>query len=113
LRRCPFAAVLSRCRPLSYRVAVVHRERVAAVHLAPTATTTGDHQNAAVALLNLFQEGTAEDELIVGLDSLSIGDVDDNSMEDQLVDGNSTDGKATDGDAADGDILVTSQHFNV
>jgi len=57
-----------------------------------------------VALLDLFQEGTAEDELIVGLDSLSIGDADDNSMEDQLADGNATDGNATDGDAADGDM---------
>ena len=57
-----------------------------------------------MALLDLFQEGTAEDELIVGLVSLSIGDADDNSMEDQLADGDATDGNATDGDAADGDM---------
>ena len=69
-----------------------------------TATTTGDHQNVAVALLDLFQEGTAEDELIVGLDSLSIGDADYNSMENQLADGNATDGNTKDGDAADGDM---------
>jgi len=93
-----------RRRPLSYRVALVHCECVAAVHLASTATTTGDHQNAAVALLDLFQEGAAEDELIVGLDSLSIGNADDNSMKDPLADGDATDGNATDGDAADGDM---------
>ena len=57
-----------------------------------------------MALLDLFQEGTAEDELIVGLDSLSIGDADDNSMEDQLADGNAIDGNAKDGDVADGDM---------
>ncbi len=51
--------------------------RAAAVHLALTATTTGDHQNTAEALLGLFQEGTANDELIVGLDSLSIGNTND------------------------------------
>jgi len=57
-----------------------------------------------VALLDLFQEGTVKDELIVGLDSLSIGDADDNIMEDQLADGDATDGNATDGDTADGDM---------
>jgi len=57
-----------------------------------------------VALLDLFQEGTTKDELTVGLDSLSIGDADDNSLEDQLADGDAADGNATDGDAADGDM---------
>jgi hypothetical protein len=98
--------------PLSYRAAVVHRDRAAivhrdraaAVHLASTATTTGDHQYATVALLSLFQEGTADDELIVGLDSLSIGDADDNSMEDPFSDGDATDGHAPDGHAPDGDM---------
>jgi len=98
-RRRPFAAVLSCRRPLSYHVAVVHRECVAAI-----LHNTVDHQNAAVALLGLFQEGTANDELIVGLDSLSIGNADDNSMKDPLADGDATDGNATDGDAADGDM---------
>ena len=88
--------------PLSYCVTV--RCPIVSPSLASTATTTGDHRNAAVVLLNLFQEGTAEDELIVGLDSLSIGNADDNSMEDQLADGDATDGNATDGDAADGDM---------
>jgi len=105
-RRRPFAAVLSRRRLLSYRVAFVHRERVTAVHIASTANTTGDHQNAAVALLDLFQESTAEDELIVGLDSLFIGDTDDNSMEDQLADGNATDGDVSDGDMEDGEATM-------
>jgi hypothetical protein len=90
--------------PLSYRSAVVHRDRAAAVHLTSTATTTGDHQNAAVALLGLFQEGTADNELIVGLDSLSIGDADDNNMDDLFSDGDVADGHATDGNAADGDM---------
>jgi len=98
--------------PLSYRAAVVHRDRAAivhrdraaAVHLASTATTTGDHQYATVALLSLFQEGTADDELIVGLDSLSIGDADDNNMDDLFSDGDVADGHATDGNAADGDM---------
>jgi len=98
------AAVLSCRRQLSYRITIVHCERVYAIHLASTVTTTGNHQNAAVALLDLFQEGTAEDELIVGLDSLSIGDADDNSMEDQLADGDATDGNVIDGDTADGDM---------
>jgi hypothetical protein len=40
--------------------------------------------------------------LIVGLDSLSIGDADDNSMEDPLADGNAADGNAADGNATDG-----------
>jgi hypothetical protein len=91
--------------PLSYCTAVVHRNRAAAVYLVSTATTTGDHQNAAEALLGLFQESTPDNEsLIVGLDSLSIGDADDNSMEDPLADGNAADGNATDGDMADGDM---------
>jgi hypothetical protein len=89
---------------LSYRAAIIHRDRAIAVHLASTATTTGDHQNAAVALLGLFQEGTADDELIVGLVSLSIGDDDDNSMQDPLADGDVTDGNTTDVDTADGDM---------
>ncbi len=38
------------------------------------------------------------------MDSLSIDDADDNSMEDPLADGDATDGNATDGDAADGDM---------
>jgi hypothetical protein len=42
--------------------------------------------------------------LIVGLDSLSIGTADDNSMEDQLADGDVTDGNATYGYAADNDM---------
>jgi hypothetical protein len=91
--------------PLSYRGAVVHRDRATVVHLTSTATTTGDHQNVTEALLGLFQEGTPNDEsLIVGLDSLSIGDTDDNSMEDPLADGDAADGNATDGDAADGNM---------
>ena len=65
---------------------------------------TGDDQNAAVTLLGLFQESTTDDELIVGLDSLSIGNANDYSMEDPLADGDATDGNATDGDAADGDM---------
>ena len=69
-----------------------------------TATTTGDHQYATVALLSLFQDGTADDELIVGLDSLSIGDADDNSMEDPFSDGDVTDGHAPGGHAPDGDM---------
>ena len=100
-RRRPFAAVLSCRRPLSDCIAVVHRERVAAI-----LHHTGDHQNAAVALLGLFQKGTADDELIVGFDSLSIGNSDDISMEDTLADGDATDGNATDGDTADGDMEV-------
>jgi hypothetical protein len=40
--------------------------------------------------------------LIVGLDSLSIGEADDNSMEDPLADGNAADGNAADGNATDG-----------
>ena len=62
-----------------------------------------------MALLDLFQEGTAEDELIVGLDSLSIGNADDNSMDDQFADGDATDGNATDGDMADGDMEGTER----
>ena len=57
-----------------------------------------------MALLGLFQEGTADDELIVGLVSLSIGDDDDNSMQDPLADGDVTDGNTTDVDTADGDM---------
>ncbi len=83
----------------------VHCDRSTAVHLALTATTTGDHQNAAEALLALFQEGTPNNEsLIVGLDSLSIGDADENSMEDPLADGDAVDSNATDSNAADGDM---------
>ena len=74
------------------------------IHLALTATTTCDHQNAAEALLGLFHEGTTDDELIVGLDSLSIVDADDDSMDDPAADGNAADGNAADGDAADSDM---------
>jgi hypothetical protein len=98
IHRCPIvspSAVLSRRRrPSRTRH---HRPSCIDFH------HTGNHQNAAVALLGLFQEGTADDELIVGLDSLSIGDADDNSMEDPLTDGDATDGNAADGNAADGD----------
>jgi hypothetical protein len=99
IRRCPIvspSAVISRRHcPLRTR-----RRRPSCVDF----HHTGVHQNAAVALLGLFQEGTANDELIVGLDSLSIGEADENSMEDPLADGDETDGNATDGDAADGDM---------
>jgi hypothetical protein len=82
-------------RPLS--------NRAATVHLALTATTTGIHQNATEALLGLFQKGTAKNELvvIVGLDSLSIGDTDDDSMEDPAADGDAADGNTADGDMED------------
>ncbi len=50
----------------------------------------------------IHKKMAADDELIVGLDSLSIGDADDNSMEDTLTDGDATDGNAADGNAADG-----------
>jgi hypothetical protein len=72
--------------------------RDAAVHLSLTAATTAHaHQIAAEALLGLVlgvttdvelvqEEGTADDELIVGLiDSLFIGDSNDKSMEDPVV----------------------------
>ena len=86
----------------------------AAVHLSLTAATTaGAHQFAAEALLGLVPEatanvefvqgeGTADDELIVGLiDSLSIGDSNNKSMEDPA--GDAADGNGADGDKADGD----------
>ena len=67
IRRCPIvspSAVISRRHcPLRTR-----RRRPSCVDF----HHTGVHQNAAVALLGLFQEGTADDELIVGLDSLSL-----------------------------------------
>jgi hypothetical protein len=48
------------------------------------------------------EEGSADNELIVGLiDSLSIGDSDDESMEDPA--GDTADGNGADGDEADGD----------
>ena len=57
-----------------------------------------------MALLGLFQEDTANVELIAGLVSLSIGNDDDNSMEDPLADGDATDGNTTYVGAADGDM---------
>ncbi len=81
-----------------------------------TTTTAHAHQIAAEALLGLVpeattnvefvqEEGAADDKLIVGLiDSLSIGDSDDESMEDpagDAADGNGADGNETDGDRED------------
>jgi hypothetical protein len=77
------------------------------------ATTARAHQIAVEALLGLVpeatanvefvqEEGTADDELIVGfIDSLSIGDSDNKSMEDPA--GNAADGNGADGGEADGD----------
>ena len=61
-----------------------------------------------MALLDLFQESTAKDELIVGLESLFIGNTDDNSMEYQLADGSATYGDAADGDMEDGEATMNS-----
>jgi len=81
--------------------------------LPPHTTTAHAHQIAAEALLGLVleatanvefvqEEGTANDDLIVGLiDSLSIGDSDNESMEDPA--GDAADGNGADGDEADGD----------
>ena len=77
-----------------------------------SATTARAHQIAAEALPGLVpeatadveflqEEDTADDELIVGLiDSLSIGDSKDKSMEDPA--GDAADGNGADGDKADG-----------
>jgi hypothetical protein len=85
----------------------------ASIYLALTAATTAcAHQIAAEALLGLIpeatadvefiqEEGTANNELIVGLiDSLSIGDSNNKSMEDPA--GNAADGNGADGNKADG-----------
>jgi len=54
----------------------------------------GNQQTAAEALLGLFHEEGTADELVVGLDSLSLGDhADDDSFEDP-ADGNMFDGDA-------------------
>jgi hypothetical protein len=121
-----------RHRPSIVRAAAIHRSFAppisivippppinhdAAVHLSLTvATTARVHQIAAEALLGLVpeatadvefvqEEGSADDELIVGLiDSLSIGDSDDKSMEDpvgDVADGNGADGNEADGDRED------------
>jgi hypothetical protein len=80
--------------------------------LPPHTTTAHTHQIAAAALLGLVpeatanvefiqEEGTADNELIVGLiDSLSIGNSDNESMEDPA--GDAADGNGADGDEADG-----------
>jgi hypothetical protein len=82
------------------------------VSAATTSTTAHAHLFAAEAFLGLVpeatakvefvqEEGAADDELIVGLiDSLSIGDSDDKSMEDPA--GDAADGNGADGDEADG-----------
>ncbi len=89
-------------------------DHATAVHLASTAATTAHaYQIATEALLGLIpeattnvefvqEEGTADGELIVGLiDFLSIGDSDDESMEDPV--GDAADGNGADGDEVDGD----------
>jgi hypothetical protein len=88
-------------------------DHAVAVHLVSTAATTAHaHQIAAEAFLGLVpeatanvefiqEEGAADVKLIVGLiDSLSIGDSDDESMEDSA--GDTADGYGADGDEADG-----------
>ena len=101
----PLTSILIPLSPIDHAVAV---------HLVSTAATTAHaHQIAAEALLGLVpettanvefiqEEGTANVELIVGLiDSLSIGDSNDESMEDPA--GDTADGYGADGDEADGD----------
>jgi hypothetical protein len=98
-------------------------DRDAAVHLLLTAATTARAQQiAAEALLGLVpeatadvelveEEGTVDDELIVGLiDSLSIGDSDNESMEDPAGDaavGNGADGDEADGDREDRNVAMS------
>jgi hypothetical protein len=96
------------------RATTVHQSFVPPTSIAiPLLPIDRDATVAAEALLGLISEATADvefvqeegytnDELIVGLiDSLSIGDSDDESMEDPA--GDATDGNGADGDKADGD----------
>jgi hypothetical protein len=76
----------------------------------PPAATIGYHQIAAEALLGLIQEGTADDEWIVGLDTLSIGNSKDASMEDTAADGNAADSDAAESAAAD-DAMIDLQQM--
>jgi hypothetical protein len=78
--------------------------------VSPPATTIGNNQIATEALLGLIQEGTADDEWIVGLDSLSIGNSKDASMEDTVADSNAADGNAADGAAAN-DAMIDLQQM--
>jgi len=107
----------------SHQSSIVNHD--AAVHLSLTATTTARAQQiAAEALLGLVpeatadidiefveEEGTVDDELIVGLiDSLSIGDSNDKSMEDPAGDaavGNGADGDEADGDREDRNVAMS------
>ena len=105
----------------SRRPSIVDRD--AAVLLSSTAAATARTQQiAAEALLGLVpeatadvefveEEGTVNDELIVGLiDSLSIGDSDDKSMEDPAGDaavGNGADGEEADGDREDRNVAMS------
>jgi hypothetical protein len=76
----------------------------------PPAATIGNHQIAAEALLGLIQEGIADNEWIVWLDSLSIGDFEDASMEDTAADGDVADGNAAEGAEAD-DAMINLQQM--
>ncbi len=74
----------------------------------PPVAIIGSHQ-IAEALLGLIQEGTANYEWIVGLDSLSISNSKDASMEDTVADGNTADDNAADGATANGAIIDLQQ----
>ena len=105
----------------SRRPSIVDRD--ATVLLSSTAAATARTQQiAAEALLGLVpeatadvefveEEGTVNDELIVGLiDSLSIGDSDNKSMEDPAGDaavGNGADGEEADGDREDRNVAMS------
>ena len=74
------------------------------------AATIGNNQITTDALLGLIHEGTADDEWIVGLDSLSIGKAKDVSMEDTAADGDAADGDTAEGAAAD-DAMIDLQQM--
>jgi hypothetical protein len=60
-----------------------------------------------MALLSLFEEGTAkDDELVVELDSLSHGKANNKSMEDSAADSDAADGNAADIDATSRDLTM-------